>query len=293
MPRIGYLSKTKEEFFSRLSKLMDIAKESLEIKRMLLEKLTDANLYPYTTFYLGDLKKRFGKFWKNHFSTIGLVGMNEACENFLHKNITTKDGEQFSLEVLDFMRDRIVSFQQETGNHYNLEATPAEGTSFRLAKKDKARFDNIVTANSKVGDDSDAPFYTNSIHVPVNYTDDLFDVLDHQDELQTKFTGGTVVHLFLGEKIDDPNVVKNLVRKIAENYKLPYYSLTPTFSICPEHGYLSGEQKECPHCGKRAEVYSRIVGYVRPVQQWNDGKQAEFKLRKALKFDQNLCNKCA
>lgn len=293
MPRIGYLSNTKEEFFSRLSKLMGIAKESLEIKRMLLEKLTDANLYPYTTFYLGDLKKRFGKFWKNHFSTIGLVGMNEACENFLHKNITTKDGEQFALEVLDFMRDRIVSFQQETGNHYNLEATPAEGTSFRLAKKDKSRFGNIVTANSKVGDDSDAPFYTNSIHVPVNYTDDLFDVLDHQDELQTKFTGGTVVHLFLGEKIDDPNVVKNLVRKIAENYKLPYYSLTPTFSICPEHGYLSGEQKECPHCGKRTEVYSRIVGYVRPVQQWNDGKQAEFKLRRALKFDQNLCNKCA
>ena len=154
-------------------------------------------------------------------------------------------------------------------------------------------FDNIVTANNKIGDNSDAPFYTNSIHVPVNYTDDLFDVLDHQDELQTKFTGGTVVHLFLGEKIDDPNVVKNLVRKIAENYKLPYYSLTPTFSICPEHGYLSGEQKECPHCGKRTEVYSRIVGYLRPVQQWNDGKQAEFKLRRALKFDQNLCNKCA
>ena len=286
MPRIGYLSKTKEEFFARLSRMMEMAKESLEIKRALLEKLTAANLYPYVTFYLRDMKARFGKYWKNHFSTIGLVGMNEACENFLNKSIVTPEGEQFALEVLDFMRDRIIDFQKETGNHYNLEATPAEGTSFRLAKKDKSKFHNIIVANDDHGrTQPDAPFYTNSIHVPVDYTNDLFDLLDHQDELQTKFTGGTVIHLFLGERISDPNVVKNLVKKIAYNYKLPYYSLTPTFSICPEHGYLSGEQKICPHCQKKTEVYSRVVGYLRPVHQWNDGKQAEFKMRRTLKFN--------
>jgi ribonucleoside-triphosphate reductase len=287
LPRIGYLSGTKDEFFAHLSALMDIAKESLEIKRNLLEKLTAANLYPYTTFYLKDMKTRFGKFWKNHFSTIGLVGMNEACINFLGKDITANEGKKFALEVLDFMRARIVNFQKETGNHYNLEATPAEGTSFRLAKKDKARFKDISAANENNQlANGDVPFYTNSIHVPVNFTDDLFEVLDHQDELQTKFTGGTVVHAFLGEKISDTETVKNLVRKIAENYKLPYYSLTPTFSVCPEHGYLAGEQKVCPHCSKQTEVYSRIVGYLRPVQQWNDGKQAEFKMRTPLHFSE-------
>lgn len=289
LPRIGYLSKSKEEFFARLSATMDIAKESLEIKRALLEKLTASNLYPYTTFYLKDIKMRFGKYWKNHFSTIGLVGMNETCLNFLKTSITTDEGKSFAIEVLDFMRDRIINYQKETGNHYNLEATPAEGTSFRLAKKDKSRFRDIIAANEANQKlDNDVPFYTNSIHVPVDFTDDLFELLDHQDELQTKFTGGTVVHAFLGERISDPNVVKNLVRKIAENYKLPYYSLTPTFSVCPEHGYLAGEQKTCPHCGKQTEIYSRIVGYLRPVQQWNDGKQAEFKMRSSLKFDKQL-----
>lgn len=289
LPRIGYLSKSKEEFFARLSATMDIAKESLEIKRALLEKLTASNLYPYTTFYLKDIKMRFGKYWKNHFSTIGLVGMNETCLNFLKTPITTDEGKSFAIEVLDFMRDRIINYQKETGNHYNLEATPAEGTSFRLAKKDKSRFRDIIAANEANQKlDNDVPFYTNSIHVPVDFTDDLFELLDHQDELQTKFTGGTVVHAFLGERISDPNVVKNLVRKIAENYKLPYYSLTPTFSVCPEHGYLAGEQKTCPHCGKQTEIYSRIVGYLRPVQQWNDGKQAEFKMRSSLRFDKQL-----
>lgn len=289
LPRIGYLSKSKEEFFARLSATMDIAKESLEIKRALLEKLTASNLYPYTTFYLKDIKMRFGKYWKNHFSTIGLVGMNETCLNFLKTPITTDEGKSFAIEVLDFMRDRIINYQKETGNHYNLEATPAEGTSFRLAKKDKSRFRDIIAANEANQKlDNDVPFYTNSIHVPVDFTDDLFELLDHQDELQTKFTGGTVVHAFLGERISDPNVVKNLVRKIAENYKLPYYSLTPTFSVCPEHGYLAGEKKTCPHCGKQTEIYSRIVGYLRPVQQWNDGKQAEFKMRSSLKFDKQL-----
>ncbi len=289
LPRIGYLSKSKEEFFARLSATMDIAKESLEIKRTLLEKLTASNLYPYTTFYLKDIKMRFGKYWKNHFSTIGLVGMNETCLNFLKSPITTNEGKSFAIEVLDFMRDRIINYQKETGNHYNLEATPAEGTSFRLAKKDKSRFRDIIAANeANQKSDNDVPFYTNSIHVPVDFTDDLFELLDHQDELQTKFTGGTVVHAFLGERISDLNVVKNLVRKIAENYKLPYYSLTPTFSVCPEHGYLAGEKKTCPHCGKQTEIYSRIVGYLRPVQQWNDGKQAEFKMRSSLKFDKQL-----
>ncbi len=289
LPRIGYLSKSKEEFFARLSATMDIAKESLEIKRALLEKLTASNLYPYTTFYLKDIKMRFGKYWKNHFSTIGLVGMNETCLNFLKTSITTDEGKSFAIEVLDFMRDRIVNYQKETGNHYNLEATPAEGTSFRLAKKDKSRFRDIIAANeANQKSDNDVPFYTNSIHVPVDFTDDLFELLDHQDELQTKFTGGTVVHAFLGARISDPNVVKNLVRKIAENYKLPYYSLTPTFSVCPEHGYLAGEKKTCPHCGKQTEIYSRIVGYLRPVQQWNDGKQAEFKMRSSLRFDKQL-----
>jgi ribonucleoside-triphosphate reductase len=285
LPRIGFLAKSKGEFLSRLSDLMDLASESLEIKRGLLEKLTASNLYPYTTFYLKDVKKRFGKYWKNHFSTIGLVGMNEACLNFLGEDITGAKGKEFALEVLDSMRDKIMEFQRETGNLYNLEATPAEGTSFRLAKKDKIRFGEKISAANEGERGGDVPFYTNSVHAPVNYTEDLFAVLDHQDELQTKFTGGTVVHLFLGERVSDKNVVKALVKTIAQNYKLPYYSLTPTFSVCQDHGYLAGELATCPHCNKRTEIYSRIVGYIRPVQQWNDGKQAEFKLRSNLCFD--------
>jgi ribonucleoside-triphosphate reductase len=281
LPRIAYLSPTEKEFFERLMALMNLAAESLEIKRTLLEKLTDDNLYPYTTFYLKDTKKRFGCYWKNHFSTIGIVGMNEACLNLLGETITAENGKAFALRVLDFMREEIIKFQQKTGNHFNLEATPAESTSFRLALKDKDKFGNkIIDASA-----GDAPFYTNSVHVPVNWmTDDLFSILDHQDDLQTKFTGGTVVHCFLGERIHDTDIVKNLVRKIASNYKLPYFSLTPTFSICPEHGYLAGEQKICPRCNAQTEVYSRVVGYLRPVQQWNDGKQAEFAMRKTLRL---------
>jgi ribonucleoside-triphosphate reductase len=281
LPRIAYLSQNEEAFLERLAAIMNLAAESLEIKRALLEKLTNANLYPYTTFYLKDTKKRFGHYWKNHFSTIGIVGMNEACLNLFSETITTENGKAFALRVLDFMRQKIIKFQEETGNHFNLEATPAESTSFRLALKDKSKF-GIKIIDASV---SDVPFYTNSIHVPVDFTDDLFELLDHQDELQIKFTGGTVVHAFLGERISDANVVKKLVRKIAENYKLPYYSLTPTFSVCPEHGYLAGEQRICPHCNKQTEIYSRIVGYIRPVQQWNDGKQAEFKMRSALGFN--------
>ncbi|MDE6576431.1 MAG: ribonucleoside triphosphate reductase [Opitutales bacterium] len=287
LPRLGFLSATKGEFFDRLTKLMVLAKESLEIKRALLEKLTDAGLYPYTSFYLKSIKQRFGCYWSNHFSTIGIVGMNEACLNLLNKSITTEEGRQFALEVLDYMRSKMVEFQQETGNYYNLEATPAEGASFSLALKDQKQFGGAVRSASE----SETPYYTNSIHVPVNYTNDLFQVLDHQDELQTKFTGGTVVHCFLGERIRDGEVVKNLVRKIAESYKLPYFSLTPTFSICAEHGYLAGEQKKCPHCGGKTEVYSRVVGYLQPVQQWNDGKQTEFAMRKMLRFDG--CPRCA
>ncbi|MDR0741006.1 MAG: ribonucleoside triphosphate reductase [Puniceicoccales bacterium] len=280
LPRIAYLAQDEGEFLERLAAIMDLAAESLEIKRTLLEKLTNANLYPYTTFYLKDIKKRFGCYWKNHFSTIGIVGMNEACLNLFGETITTENGKAFALMVLDFMRQKIVKFQQATGNHFNLEATPAESTSYRLALKDKNKFGiKIIDASA-----SDVPFYTNSVHVPVNYMDDLFGLLEHQDELQTKFTGGTVVHCFLGERIYDVDIVKNLVRKIANNYKLPYFSLTPTFSICSEHGYLPGEQKICPHCSAKTEVYSRVVGYLRPVQQWNDGKQAEFSMRKMLKF---------
>jgi ribonucleoside-triphosphate reductase len=286
LPRIAYLAQSQAEFFDRLGRLMDLAQESLEIKRRFLERLSERQLYPYISFYLGRIKQRFGHYWQNHFSTIGLVGMNEACLNFLGEPITGEEGKSFALEVLDFMRERLVQYQCRTGHHYNLEATPAEGTSYRLARKDKHCFgDAIEAANDGAdGASGEAPFYTNSVHVPVNHTDDLFAVLEHQDKLQTKFTGGTVVHLFLGERLEDPEVVKGLVKKVAQHYHLPYFSLTPTFSVCPDHGYLAGEQPRCPRCDRATEVYSRVVGYLRPVQQWNDGKQAEFKLRKALKF---------
>jgi ribonucleoside-triphosphate reductase len=286
LPRIAYLSQSKGEFYTRLGQVMDLARDSLEIKRQFLEQLTERNLYPYISFYLRQIKQRFGTYWQNHFSTIGLVGMNEACLNFLGEPITSEEGKAFALEVLDSMRERLVAYQNQTKHHYNLEATPAEGTSYRLAKKDKKHFGDVIEAANDHHRNTTGrePFYTNSIHVPVNYTDDPFEVLEHQDELQTKFTGGTVVHLFLGERIQDLNVVKGLVKKVAQNYHLPYFSLTPTFSVCSDHGYLSGEQALCPRCNKTTEIYSRVVGYLRPIQQWNDGKQAEFKLRKTLKF---------
>ncbi len=285
MPRIGYLADNRTEFFSRLENLMDLAQESLEIKRKLLERLTDKNLFPYTSYYLRHIKERFGKYWENHFSTIGLVGMNEACVNLFGCDLGSREGGQFALETLQFMRQKLVSYQEESGNNYNLEATPAEGTAYRLAKKDKALYPEILVANEEDYHRGAKPFYTNSTHLPVNYTDDLFEVIDLQNNLQTQYTGGTVLHLFLGERIADTASVKKLVRHIAENYELPYFTLTPTFSVCPEHGYLDGEQKQCPHCGRDCEVYSRVVGYLRPVQQWNEGKKAEFPLRSALRAD--------
>ncbi len=241
LPRLAYLTKDEDKFFKRLAELMDLAKESLEIKRKVLESFTLSNLYPYTKHYLRDMFERNKQFWLNHFSTIGLVGMNEALCNLFGKDISTKEGKAFAVKVLDYMRERIMSYQQETGNLYNLEATPAEGVSYRFAKNDKAEFPDIITS----GDN--APYYTNSVHLPVNHTDDIFDILDHQDALQVKFTGGTVVHAFLGENIQDPQMAKALVKKIAENYHLPYFSLTPTFSICPIHGYIPGAHKFCPY----------------------------------------------
>ncbi len=283
LPKIAYQTKTKEEFFTVLKDRMEVAKESLEIKRKLLERLTDGGLYPYTKFYLRDIKSRFGVYWKNHFSTIGLVGMNEACENLLNCSIMDEEGHKFAVEVMDFMRDVIVKFQEETGNNYNLEATPAEGTSYRLAKLDKKNLIDIKCANDEEYYSQGAePYYSNSTQLPVNCTDDIFELLDHQDDLQTKYTGGTVVHIFAGERINDTATMKNLVRKICENYHLPYFTFSPTFSVCPTHGYVAGEHETCPDCGSDCEIYSRIVGYIRPVKQWNKGKKAEFKNRKTF-----------
>lgn len=290
LPRLGYVSKNKKQFLDSLKKLMDLAKESLEIKRKVLEKMTDSNLYPYTKFYLRTIKESFGCYWKNHFSTIGIVGMNEAAENLLGKNIGTLEGKQFAEEVLDFMRKTLIQYQKETGNNYNLEATPAEGVSNRLPLLDQAKFDDIIFANGK-GKKVEHPFYTNSTHLPVNFTNDMFELLDLQDNLQSKYTGGTVIHFFLGEKVNDPNSLKNLAKKICENYHVPYFTFTPSFSVCKNHGYLSGEQFVCPSCGEPCEVYSRIVGYLRPVAQWNDGKTEEFHMRK--KFNVEYLTKVA
>ena len=299
LPRLGFLAtqdhpaapgtdaplaEREDAFRARLARLMDTARDSLETKRKFLERLTAAGLYPYTSHYLCHMYERFGCYWKNHFSTIGLVGMNEACVNLGLGGIATPEGHAFALRTLDFMRERLVAYQQETGNHYNLEATPAEGTSYRLAKRDRERFPGILAANEEdVAQSGAKPYYTNSTQLPVQTTDDLLEALDHQDDLQTRYTGGTVLHLFLGERISDPQVVKHLVRRIASGYRLPYFSLTPTFSVCPEHGYVAGEHFKCPHCGKPSEVYSRVVGYLRPVQQWNEGKQAEFARRRVYR----------
>ncbi|MDP0493029.1 MAG: ribonucleoside triphosphate reductase [Fusobacterium sp. JB021] len=275
LPRIAYLSSTKEEFQERLKKLMDIAKESLEIKRKTIERQTEHGMYPYSENYLQDVYKRTGEYWYNHFNTIGLIGMNEACLNFLGegKDITTKEGQEFSLEVLDYMREVIAKYQDETGHVYNLEATPAEGTSYNLANKDKSRYKDIITAGDEVC------YYTNSSQLPVGYTDDIFETLDLQDELQCKYTGGTVLHLYLGEQIKDIEIAKSLLKKAFTNYKLPYLSLTPTFSICPEHGYITGEVERCPECGKLTEIWTRVVGYLRPVQNFNKGKTEEYSER--------------
>ncbi len=274
MPRIAYLSKSEEEFYERLDRMMDISARSLKVKRTVVTKLLDAGLYPYTKRYLGT--------FENHFSTIGLVGMNEACLNarWLRKDLTHEEAQRFTKDVLNHMRERLSDYQEQYGDLYNLEATPAESTSYRLAKHDKERYPDIITANM-----DGVPYYTNSSHLPVGYTDDIFSALDIQDELQTLYTSGTVFHAFLGEKLPDWKSAAALVRKIAENYKLPYYTMSPTYSVCAEHGYLAGEHFTCPHCGKKAEVYSRITGYYRPVQNWNDGKSQEYRDRKEYVVD--------
>lgn len=279
LPRLALKSKDEAEFRKGLDYLMEKAKESLEVKRKTLEVLTDKNLYPYTKFYLRDIKKRFGVYWKNHFSTIGLIGMNEAALNLLGADIGSDTGREFAERTLDYMRNRLVEFQKETGNNYNLEATPAEGTTYRLARIDKADFPETAHFANGIGAAVEHPFYTNSTHLPVNYTDDLFELLDLQDELQTKYTGGTVIHFFLGERMANAKTLKGLVKKICDNYRLPYFTFSPSFSICRNHGYLLGEQAHCPKCNEPCEVYSRVVGFLRPVEQWNKGKQAEFAMR--------------
>ncbi|MBC8199159.1 MAG: ribonucleoside triphosphate reductase [Desulfobacterales bacterium] len=285
LPRIGYLAQNEKDFFARLTKIILLAKESLSIKRKILEKFTDKNLYPYTKFYLREIKSNTGFYWKNHFSTIGIIGMNEACLNFLGEDITTKQGQEFSLKVMDFIRDMIAQMQEETGELFNLEATPAEGTSYRLSKTDKKRFPEIICANEDDYQKGAAPYYTNSTQLPVNYTDDIFETLMLQDELQAKYTGGTVLHIFLGELVSDTMAIKSMIKKVSNNFKLPYFTITPTFSVCSSHGYLNGEQAICPVCNQETEIYSRVVGYLRPVKQWNDGKQAEFKMRKTFAIE--------
>lgn len=278
MPRIGYLAKDERDFYNRLDKMMDISARSLKVKREVISKLLENGLFPYTKRYLSGLD--------NHFSTIGLVGMNECCLNakWLRKDLTNKEAQQFTIEVLNHMRERLSDYQEKYGDLYNLEATPAESTSYRLAKHDVAQFPDIVTAAKK----GETPYYTNSSHLPVGYTEDIFAALDIQDELQTLYTSGTVFHAFLGERMPGWKSAMSLVRKIAENYRLPYYTLSPTYSVCKDHGYIAGEVYECPTCGKKTEVYSRITGYYRPVQNWNDGKTQEFKDRKV--YDVNKYN---
>lgn len=282
LPRIGHTSKTKKEFFAQLHKIMDLAKDSLEIKRKVLENFIEKGLYPYSRYYLAGVRKARGKYFANHFSTIGLTGMNETLLNFLGEDIGSQKGRKFTLEVLDYMRDVLVKYQEETGNIYNLEATPAESTSYRLALKDLKMHPDIIHAGTK-----EVPYYTNSTLLPVNYTDDVFETLKLQDEIQCKYTGGTVLHIFVGERIHEIGPVKNLVKKIFSKFRLPYITITPTFSICPVHGYISGEHKTCPKCvvQQPCEVYSRIVGYLRPVSQWNEGKQQEYCDRKTYKVE--------
>jgi len=281
LARIGYLSKSKQDLFTRLEYIMDKAKDSLEIKRKTIENLTQKGLFPYAQFYLRSIYKRFGQYWKNHFSTIGVVGGNEAVVNFLQKDISSREGKSLAEEILDFMRDKLISYQEETGNYYNLEATPAEGASYRLALIDKKRYPDIITQGS-----GGKVYYTNSTQLPVNATKDVFEALVLQDSLQTKYTGGTVLHIFLGEKAPQSGTIPKLIKTIFANFKLPYISITPTFSICPQCGYIKGKVDICPACGHKTEVYSRIVGYLRPLEQWNDGKKQEFNDRRTFKLPQ-------
>ncbi|PKL21614.1 MAG: ribonucleoside triphosphate reductase [Spirochaetae bacterium HGW-Spirochaetae-4] len=276
LPRLAFQSESVADFHMRLLELADLASESLELKRKVVEKETDRGMYPFSARWLAGIKQREGSYWANHFSTIGLVGMQEACLNLLGDAgaLTTMQGQQFALDTMEMLRDRITTYQSMTGHYYNLEATPAEGTSYRLAKLDKETFGDIVTAGT------DVPYYTNSSQLPVGYTDDLFETLDLQDALQCQYTGGTVLHLYLGERIPDISVAKTLLRTIFSKYKLPYVSLTPTFSTCEDHGYLVGEQLVCPTCGKETEVWTRVVGYLRPVRDFHPGKKEEYRERK-------------
>jgi len=285
LPRIGYLAENEEDFCSRLKEKVHLAAESLSIKRKILEKFTDRNLYPYSKYYLRAIKNGNGLYWKNHFSTIGIIGMNEACINFMGKEIASEPGQKFSLRVMDFIRDLIAETQDTTGDIFNLEATPAEGTSYRLCMLDKKQFPDIQCANEAEYRKGAAPYYTNSTQLPVNYSDDIFESLMLQDSLQSKYSGGTVFHIFLGEQVIDTEVIKGLINKTTSNFRLPYFTLTPTFSICPSHGYLDGRQEKCSSCKQDTEVYSRVVGYLRPVKQWNYGKQAEFGARKTFSLD--------
>lgn len=281
LPRIGYLSKSKEQFFERLGRLMETSMTSLELKRKVVQENIDRGLLPYTRRYLPSLR--------NHFSTIGLNGMNEACTNLLGKDfdISTEEGKAFAMEVLNFMRERLVKYQEDTGHLYNLEATPAEGTTYRFAKEDKKRFPDILQAGP-----AEAPYYTNSSHLPVGYTHNPLEALRHQDDLQTRYTGGTVLHLFLGERVHDWKACRDFVKKVISNHRLPYITVTPTFSVCPNHGYLSGEVRNCPTCQADCEVWSRVVGYFRPVQEWNKGKKSEYAEREeyvVMTDDANVC----
>ncbi len=279
LPKLGYEASSESNLLQRLRNLMELAKTSLEIKRKTIERYTEQGLYPYSKFYLRDIYKRFNCYWKNHFSTIGILGMNECCINHLGVGIDTVEGKEFAVRIMDYMRSVLSEFQEETGNIYNLEATPAESTTYRFARIDTVQYPDIITANQKEFQKGASPYYTNSTQLPVNYNDDIFEILKHQDKLQTLYTGGTVLHIFTGENNIPADSVKNLIRKITAGFHLPYMTLSPTFSICPSHGYVAGEHFKCPDCGKDCEVYSRIVGYLRPVSQWNSGKRQEYKDR--------------
>jgi ribonucleoside-triphosphate reductase len=286
LPRIGYEAKSEEQFLEILAARMELAKESLVIKREVLERFTERGLYPYSRFYLRNIKQGFGQYWKNHFCTIGIIGMNDALYNLNGGDLSRPEGQAFAVRALQFMRSRLADFQTETDSIFNLEATPAEGTSYRLARLDQRRYPDIKIYSLEHhgngnGEAPREPYYTNSTQLPVGFTDDVFEALRLQDPLQSLYTGGTVLHCFLGERMPSVQATKALVRSIAENFHLPYYSLTPTFSICEQHGYLRGEQQECPQCGSRCEVWSRSVGYLRPVDQWNAGKQTEFRDRRS------------
>lgn len=280
--RLGYLARDEDDLFARLARLASVAVTALEVKRKALERFAEAGLYPFTSRYLAGVKRRFGRLFANHFSTIGVVGGNEMCLNLLGVGIAHPEGKRLAVKVLEFLREFCRRAQERTGNLYNLEATPAEGCSYRLAKIDKEKYRDIIVANEEAWRKGAAPYYTNSTMLPVDATDDVFEVLDHQDDLQVLYTGGTVVHVWIGEENPDPGACAEFVRRVFANYRLPYLSLTPTYSVCPAHGYMGGRHDACPRCGEECEVYSRVVGYYRPVKRWNAGKRAEFSDRKTF-----------